>query len=472
MPSTFMRQGFLVVLVGVIALAVLACGAPETVTVVEEREVVREVPVEVVREVEVVKETPVEVEVVREVEVAREVPVEVVREVEVVKETPVEVEVVREVEVQVVATPTPVPSMEPYVIGAMDAVTGPGESYGQVIVQAKQMAVDDINAAGGINGRPLQVIIEDSKCSGQDGITAYKKLTSVDNVKVILGTTCSGAMLGAAPLAEADGVVMLSASATNPDIQHSGDYIFRTAINDAKLGVDAGNAMWVDGVRNLATINETTDYAEGVYKTSVERFEELGGTVVATEKYGTDSTDFRTQLTKLLAAEPDAILLAAQSEFTGGTVIKQARELGYEGTFYAESVATGTTALEIAGEAATGTKGLIPNPDLDTQAGKDFLTRFRARYGYVTLPWFIGSAYDDVHIAAACLGQTGDDQDADGMRDCLYDITWSGAIGDNYSFDEDGEVVGLSNAVIEVLPLSERTPENNGYKLLGAAPTP
>ena len=128
--------------------------------------------------------------------------------------------------------------------------------------------------------------------------------------------------------------------------------------------------------------------------------------------------------------------------------------------------------MEIAGEAATGTKGLIPNPDLETQAGKDFLYRFRTRYGYVTLPWFIGSAYDDVHIAAACLRQIGDDQDADGMRDCLYDITWSGAIGDDYGFDEDGEVVGLSNAVVEVLPLSERTPENNGYKLLGAAPTP
>ena len=64
------------------------------------------------------------------------------------------------------------------------------------------------------------------------------------------------------------------------------------------------------------------------------------------------------------------------------------------------------------------------------------------------------------------------DQDADGFRDCLYNITWSGAIGDNYSFDEKGEVVGLSNAVVEVLPLSERTEENNGYKLIGAAPIP
>ncbi len=75
-----------------------------------------------------------------------------------------------------------------------------------------------------------------------------------------------------------------------------------------------------------------------------------------------------------------------------------------------------------------------------------------------------------MYIAAECLGQTNDDQDADGFRDCLYNITWSGAIGDNYSFDENGEVVGLSNVVIEVLPLDGRTEENQGYAVLGPAP--
>ena len=360
---------------------------------------------------------------------------------------------------------------EVFRIGVMESLTGPGETYGTVINQSKEMAVAEINAAGGINGKQLELVVEDSKCGAQDAITAYNKLTDVDGVKIILGTSCSGAMLGAAPLAEEDGVVLFSASATSPDIEDAGDYIFRTAINDAQLGVDAGNTMWADGVRTLATINESTDYAEGVQKTSTEQFINRGGTVIAEEKYSSDVTDFRTQLTKLFAEEPDAVLLAAQSEFTGGTIVKQARELGYTGTFYTEVVPTGTTALEIAGDAATGLKAIIPSPDLETQKGKEFLENFRTRYGYVTLPWFIGSAYDTVHIAADCLGQTGDDQDADGFRDCLYNISWSGTIGDGYTFDEKGEVVGLGNAIVEVLPLSERTPENNGYKVLGSAPT-
>ena len=154
-------------------------------------------------------------------------------------------------------------SDEPFRIGAMDALTGVGESYGNPILQAKLLAVEEINAAGGINGRMLELIPEDSKCAAQDAITAYNKLTDVDGVKIILGTTCSGAMLGAAPLAEGDGVIMLSASATSPDIKPAGDYIFRTAIDDNQLGIDTGNAIHADGHHHLATITEATDYAEG-----------------------------------------------------------------------------------------------------------------------------------------------------------------------------------------------------------------
>ena len=209
-------------------------------------------------------------------------------------------------------------SDEPYVIGAMDALTGVAESYGNPLLQAKLLAVEEINAAGGIDGRMLELIVEDSKCAAQDAIIAYNKLTDVDDVKIILGATCSGSTLGAAPLAEQDGVVMLSASATSPDIASAGDYIFRTAINDLQLGTDIGNTLWSDGIRTIATITESTDYAEGARSTSVARFEELGGSVVAAEGFSSDVIDFRSQLTKLINANPEALLLAAQGEVAGG----------------------------------------------------------------------------------------------------------------------------------------------------------
>ena len=366
--------------------------------------------------------------------------------------------------------PAPRPGAGPFRIGVMESVTGPGETYGRVAVQAKQMAVDEINAAGGVNGRMIELIVEDEKCNAQDSITAYKKLTDVDGVKIILGTSCSGAMLGAAPLAEEDGVVMFSGLATNPDIADAGDYIFRTSLNDAQLGIDTGNLLSSDGIMRLATITEATDYAEGVRRTTVAQFEKLGGEVVGAERYASDVTDFRSQLTKLIGENPDAIHIAAQSEFTGGTIVKQIRELGYEGPLYSEVVPVGTTALEIAGEAATGLKAVQTDIDPANTTAVRVLDNFRSRYGYVTLAWYLGSAYDDVYITAECLKQTGDDQDADGFRDCLYGITWSGTIGENYSFDEKGEVVGLANVVVEVLPVSERTEENQGYRVLGPAP--
>ena len=356
-------------------------------------------------------------------------------------------------------------------IGVMESVTGPGETYGNVAVRAKQMAVDEINAAGGINGRMLELIVEDSKCSAQDSITAYNKLTDVDGVKIILGTSCSGAMLGAAPLAEEEGVVLFSGLATNPDIANAGDYIFRTSMSDAQLGIDTGNVIWTAGIRRLATISESTDYAEGVRRTTSDRFEELGGEIVGAERYSSDVTDFRSQLTKLLGENPEAIHVAAQAEFSGGTVVKQLRELGYTGPIFSEVVVVGTTALEVAGEAATGVVAITADLDPANAKAQEVITNFRAKYDYVTLPWYIGSAYDDVYITAECLKQTGDDQDADGFRDCLYDITWSGAIGDSYSFDEMGEVVGLSNLVVQVLPLAQRTEDNQGYQVLGGAPS-
>ena len=355
----------------------------------------------------------------------------------------------------------------PYRIGVMESLTGPGETYGNVAVRAKQMAADEINAAGGIDGRMLELVVEDSKCSALDAITAYQKLTNVDEMKIILGTSCSGAMLGVAPLAEDDGVILFSGLASNPDIANAGDYIFRTQISDIEVGIKTGDTLWADGIRRLVTITEETDYAEGVRRTTAAQFEENGGQVVASERYSSDILDFRSQLTKLFAANPDALHIAPQSESSAGAIVKQARELGYQGPIYGETITVGATALEIAGDAATGLRAITATPDPNNAKAQEVLANFREQYDYVTLPWHLGSAYDDVYIAAECLSQTKDDQDADGFRDCLYAITWSGALGDGYSFDENGEVVGLSRAVVEVLPVAERTDDNYGYRVVG-----
>ncbi|MYA59373.1 MAG: amino acid ABC transporter substrate-binding protein [Chloroflexi bacterium] len=358
---------------------------------------------------------------------------------------------------------------EPYRVGVLESLTGLGETYGTAANDSKQMALDEINAAGGINGRKLELVVEDSKCNAQDAITAYHKLTDVENLKIILGTSCSASMLGVAPLAENDGNILFSGLAVHPDIAHAGDYIFRTSINGEKLGMGVGNLMWDDGVRTVATLSESTDYAEGARLTTAEQFQVRGGRVSAEERFPSDTTDFRTPLTKLLDMKPDAIFIAAQAEFSGGTALKQLRELGYEGPIYTEVVTIGATALEIAGNAANGLKAVVTYLDPNNAKAQEVVAKFRERYNYLTLAWYVGSAYDDVYITAECLRRTGDDQDAEGFRDCLYDITWDGAIGDNYGFDELGEVTGLLPAIVEVLPTDDRNEDNQGLKMVGYA---
>ena len=193
---------------------------------------------------------------------------------------------------------------------------------------------------------------------------------------------------------------------------------------------------------------------------------------MAEERYQPEVTDFRSLLTKLFAESPDALHIAPQSEFSAGTIIKQARELGYEGPHICRDGLRGYDGPGDRGRRGDGDEGhhRRPRPGQREGAGGPE-ANFRERYNYVTLPWHLGSAYDDVYITAECLKKTNDDQDADGFRDCMYEITWSGAIGDDYSFDSDGEVVGLSRVVVEVLPEAERTPDRK-YKVLGPAPRP
>lgn len=358
----------------------------------------------------------------------------------------------------------------PFRIGVMDSLTGAGASYGNAIWQAKQMAAAEINAAGGINGRMLELVVADSRCSAESAIAGYRRLTDDEGVKIILGTSCSDAMRAAAPLAQADGVVMLSASATHPDIARIGDYIFRTALNSRQVGIDTGNAIWADGVRNLATISENTDYAEGLRQVTTARFEELGGNIAAAERFESGVDDFKPLLESLLAANPDALHIAPQSEQSGGGIIRDARAVGYEGPIYTEVVAMGLESLGIAGDAAVGVKAVMVALGPEHAKAQEVAANFAERYGYAPLPWFISSGYDGVYLAAECLRQTGDDQDAAGFRDCLRGITWSGAISARYGFDADGEIVGLSTAIVEPLPVAERTPANHGFRILGPAP--
>ena len=103
----------------------------------------------------------------------------------------------------------------------------------------------------------------------------------------------------------------------HPDIAHAGDYIFRNSINGEKNGTGLGNLMWEEGIKSVATLSESTDYAEGARLTTTEQFKKRGGEVTAEERYPSDTTDFRALLTKLISSNPDAHIYRCASRILG-----------------------------------------------------------------------------------------------------------------------------------------------------------
>ena len=211
-----------------------------------------------------------------------------------------------------------------YKIGVMVPLSGDAAAYGLPIQKALKIALDEVNANGGVNGKKLEPIYEDSKCSPKDGNAAAQKLVNIDGVKIIIGGVCSGETLGAAPITESNKVILFSPSATSPDITKAGDFVFRDAPSDAYAGVIASNYAYNDlNSKKAAIISESTDYAQGLRKVFKENFARVGGEIVADETYNPEDTDFRTQVTKVKAANPDVVYLVPQAPPKGILLIKE-----------------------------------------------------------------------------------------------------------------------------------------------------
>ena len=328
-----------------------------------------------------------------------------------------------------------------YKVGVMFPLTGDGAAYGIPIQRAVKIALDEVNAKGGVNGKKLEPIYEDSKCNPKDGNAAAQKLINVDKVKVIIGGACSGETLGAAPIAETNKVVVVSPSATNPDITNAGDFIFRLAPSDAYAGIVASDYAFKDLKAKTATIiSESTDYAQGLRKVFKENFEKLGGKVVADETYNPEDTDFRTQVTKAKAANPDVIYVVPQTVPKGVLLVKQIKEAGLKQQLLTAEVIIGRNVIK---ENAADMEGLIGvEQKFDEKAPK--AAALLAKYTQQAkeeppFPAYMSAAYDIVYLVTDAIAKNG--YDGERLRDYLYAVKdWEGAVG-KVTIDQNGDVV-------------------------------
>ena len=343
-------------------------------------------------------------------------------------------------------TSTPVPvSQAPIVLGFIAPLSGDAVGYGTTEKNATELALAEINQAGGVNNRMLTVVYEDGKCNAKDALSAMEKLISIDKVKIVMGGTCSAETLAVAPLAEKNNVILFSAFSSNPEITNAGDYIFRNAPSDTDATRVDAETIISKGYKKVAIVSENTEYSLGVRTILKDILSRADIDIISDEVYNAQSTqDFRSLLTKVGVTKPDVLYLnPGTSAKAGGLMVKQARELKLSmpihGNFSLgtpESLTTGGSYMEgvVTGDSTgLGGKGKI-------LLGK-YQTQFKAEPAN---EYLMGAAYDRVYLLRDALA--GGTDNTDKIKTYFYGLkNFSGAVGD-YHFDQNGDVVGVGFA--------------------------
>lgn len=340
---------------------------------------------------------------------------------------------------------------EPTVIGAVLPLTGDGATYGIPIQRAIEMAVADINAANGVSGKPLKVAYEDGKCDGKESVNAAQKLINVTKVKYIIGGACSGETLGFAPIANQNKVVVISPSATSPDITtKGGPYVFRFSPSDALAGsVAAKYAQEKLNAKTAAIISEQTDYAQGLRRTFAAEFRKKAR-VLVDETFQTSETNFQSIALKVKNAKLDVIYVVPQTPTPGVLLVKQLREQGAAGAVLTAEVMIGRDVVEKNAEGLDGMVGFEAYFDENSDRAKPFLDTYLVRYGEKPpYPFFMANAHAITYLMRDLIMQNGMDT-AKALNALVSLKGWAGGALGSVTLDRAGDPVWSDYAVKQV----------------------
>ncbi|TSC58416.1 MAG: branched-chain amino acid transport system substrate-binding protein [Candidatus Peregrinibacteria bacterium Greene0416_19] len=326
-------------------------------------------------------------------------------------------------------------------LGYIGPLTGDAASYGKDTLNGVLFAVEELNAAGGINGKKVEVIAEDGKCTGADSASAAQKLVNVDNVSAIIGGQCSGETLAAAPIAEAGKVVLISPFSSSPDITQAGEYIFRDYPSDALKTKAIARFFAEKGYKKVALITENTDFASA-FRTSLTK--DLGeDAIVFDEMVDPGTKDFRTLMTRLKKVEFDVFFPNAQTDAVMAAMLQQLREQKLAQPVVSHDVGDSLTLPEIAKDAVEGMY-VINVPAFGEGTG--FEAKVIQTYGkpQATIA-IVAHAYDATMVVADAMKAGA--MNGTAIKDALAALTnHVGIIGD-FHFDVNGDVVGVGYVV-------------------------
>lgn len=294
-------------------------------------------------------------------------------------------------------------------VGEYASLTGKEASFGQSSHKGIVLAVEEINAAGGVLGRKIELITEDNQTRPGESATAVKKLIARDKVVALLGEVASGRSLEAAPVAQAYKIPMIAPAATNPKVTQTGSYIFRVCFIDPFQGTVMAKFAQTDlHAKKVAVISSVSNaYSVGLAKYFRDTFAAAGGDVAIEQKYSEGDKDFRAQLTAVKAADVDAVFVPGYYT-EAALIVRQARDLGIKVPFFGGDGWVADQLLEIGGDALNGCYYSTHfSPENHDPAVQEFVKRFKARWGIENPDAFAALGYDAAKVLADAIKRAG-----------------------------------------------------------------
>lgn len=305
---------------------------------------------------------------------------------------------------------------EPLLIGVSGPLTGQNAQYGAQWQKGFDLALDEINAAGGVRGRPLAYVFEDSQSDPKQSVVVAQKFVADPRILVELGDFASPASMAASPIYERAGLVQFGFTNSHPDFTKGGLYTWSNSISQSDAAPLHADFVADLGLKRVAIFHLNTDWGKTTYDLTAQRLIERGVEVVAVEAYLPEEKDFRTALTTVRNADPDGIVFV--SYYTDAALLaQQIRALGITVPIVANGSNHSPKFLELGGSAVEGVY-LSANfsPDDPRPEVQTYLQKFRDTYGEES-DYFAAHAYDTLHLIAAAIELGGPDRTA--IRDAL-----------------------------------------------------
>ena len=340
----------------------------------------------------------------------------------------------------------------PFKFGLAGPMTGQYANYGTSQKEGAQIAIDQLNAAGGVNGGQASFVIGDDLGDPKQAVLVAQQFIDDKSIVFVDGHMFSGATIAAGAKYQTAGLPMISPSATNPDISKLGSFIWRICITDAVQGKGlADYTVKTLGLKNIAIMYDDSDYGRGLADAYEAEAKAVNGTIVDKEQYTSGDAEFKAQLTKIKAGNPDMIFLSGYYP-EGSKIVAQAKELGITAQFLGSD---GYASDELGKLGGAAVEGMLVSTFFDYTKTDDAVTKFvnafKAKYN-ANPDWFAANSYDVVMLAAH-VATTAGKNDRTAINDALTKLDEYKGISGTIKFDANGDVIK---------PLSIVTVKNGG----------